>query len=79
MTQVASHQWALSVIKPALAGNYRKAVKYELFEDRLALSTDELLAVAHQHGRRKAWWARSIRRQPGSGKSAWLAVKDYAG
>lgn len=79
MTQVASHQWALSVIQPALTGAYRKAVKYELFEDRLALSADELLAVARRHGWRKVWWARGIQRQPGSGAGAWRAVKDYAG
>lgn len=76
MTQVASHQWALSVIQPALARDYRAAVKYELFEAPIALTPAELLAVVKRHGRRKAWWARGIQRQLGSGETAWLAVRD---
>ncbi len=78
MTQLASHQWATSVIQPDWLKDYRRAAKYDLFEDPIALTADELLGFARRHGWIKGRWASAIKRQFGSGKEAWLTVKDYA-
>lgn len=76
-TQVASHAWALTVIDPALAKDYRLAAKYDLFGEPLVLSTSEKLGVARGLGRKRAAIARAIRRQRGTGEGEWMKVKDY--
>lgn len=78
MAQVASHQWALSVIERDLAKDYRLAAKYDIFGDSVTLTDREILDVIRSHNRRQAWWARSILRQTGSGENAWGNVRDYA-
>ena len=79
MTQIASHEWASRVIQPRLLANYRAAAKYDLFEDPIALTPAELLGVVGRYNRRKSYWAWRLRLKRGSGKDAWLAVRDYAG
>lgn len=79
MTQLASHEWASRVIQPRLLADYQAAAKYELFEDPISLTPAELLKVVRRYHRRMSRWARTLKRKRGSGKEAWLAVKDYAG
>ena len=57
MAQVASHQWALSVIERDLAKDYRLAAKYDIFGDSVTLTDREILDVIRSHNRRQAWWA----------------------
>ncbi len=78
MAQVASHEWALSVIERDLRKSYRLAAKYDLFGDSVTLSGDEIIKVIRRHNRRQAWWANSVRRQIGSGEKMWEAVKGFA-
>lgn len=78
MTQVASHEWALSVINRDLAGEYRLAVKYDLLGDRLTLKDSEIIDMISRHNGRQARWAKSIHRQAGSGEKSWARVKSYA-
>lgn len=79
MTQLASHEWASRIIQPHLLAGYQAAAKYELFEDPISLTPAELLRMGRRYDRRKSRWARMLKRKHGSGKEAWLAVKDYAG
>ena len=78
MTQIASHEWASRVIQPRWRADYQAAAKYELFEDPISLTPAELLRVIQRYDRHKNRWARTIRRKSGSGKNAWLTVRDYA-
>jgi glycosyltransferase involved in cell wall biosynthesis len=78
MTQLASHEWASRVIQPHLLASYQAAAKYELFEDPIFLTPAELLRMSRRYDRRKSRWAWRLKRKRGSGKEAWLALKDYA-
>lgn len=78
MTQIASHEWAGRVIQSRLLADYQAAAKYELFEDPISLTPAELLRVVRRYDRRKSCWAWMLKLKRGSGKDAWLAVRDYA-
>ncbi len=79
MTQIASHEWACRVIQPRLLNAYRAAARYELFEDRLSVGPQQQLWAAVRQSRRHGLWAWRMRIGRGSGKDAWLAVRDYVG
>ena len=73
-TQLAFHEWALSVIDEKLRRVYLKAARYDLFENDWILSRSELMKASRVFGPSRFRLARQLRRQFGSGLSEYQTL-----
>ena len=78
MTQVASHEWTTSVIRPGLLEQYQSAVKYDLFADTITMSPADMVRVVKRQAPQYVSWLRSIQRRQGTGETDWQGVRDFA-